>query len=262
MTTILFIGDIVGPMGVTYLEDRLPALAAEHRPDFILANAENTALHSNGAGGSCGMRPDLLDRLFTLGIDLVTGGNHSWDGPHGRTIHADPRVVRPLNVGRLAPGRGAAVVDKGGVRLGVINLISGTAMQGVDSPLDAVEQQLAAWQGTVDATLVDFHGESVMEKLALAFAFAGRVTGVFGTHTHVPTLDTRILPGGTAYVTDVGMTGPGDGIQGYAPDIFVNTFRLRLPSGDPLAFASGAIELGAVVVRCAGGRAVSIERVG
>ncbi len=124
--------------------------------------------------------------------------------------------MRPLNVGRLAPGRGAAVVDKGGVRLGVINLISGTAMQGVDSPLDAVEQQLAAWQGAVDATLVDFHGESVMEKLALAFAFAGRVTGVFGTHTHVPTLDTRILPGGTAYVTDVGMTGPGDGIQGYA----------------------------------------------
>jgi len=261
MTTVLFVGDIVGEIGVAYLERRLPLLAAEYRPDFIIANAENTALTSSGAGGSCGMSPDLLDRLFALGVDLVTGGNHSWDGPHGRTIHADPRVVRPLNMGAHVPGRGAAVVDKGGVRLGVINVISPTALQGADSPFDAVERQLAAWQGAVDATLVDFHGESVMEKLALAFTFAGRVTGVFGTHTHVPTLDTRLLPGGTAYVTDVGMTGPGGGIQGYAPELFVNTYRLRLPSGDPLAFASGEIELGAVVVRCAGGRAESIARV-
>jgi hypothetical protein len=262
MTTLLFIGDIVGEAGVACLEARMPDLRAQYQPDFIIANAENAIISAHpGSPGNCGMSPELNERLFALGIDLLTGGNHSWDGPYGRTIHEDTRVLRPLNYGLHAPGRGAEIIHKPIARLGVINVMSWTAMPGVDAPLAAAEMQLVVWDGAVDLVLIDFHGESVTEKLSFAYAIAGRTAAVLGTHTHVATLDTRILPGGTAYVSDVGMTGPGDGIQGYAPDVFANSMRLRLHSGDPFAFATGAVELGAVVVRCDGGRAVSIERV-
>jgi calcineurin-like phosphoesterase len=166
-----------------------------------------------------------------------------------------------LNYGTAAPGRGSLIVEKAGRRLGVINLMSRTAMDRVDAPLDAFDRQMALWADSVDLVLVDFHGESVTEKLSFGFAAAGRAAAVIGTHTHVPTLDSRLLPGGTAYVSDVGMTGPGGGIQGYAPDVFVNSMRLRLPSGDSLVFASGDIELGAVVIRTEDARAVSIERI-
>jgi metallophosphoesterase (TIGR00282 family) len=260
-TTLLFIGDIVGETGLAYLEAHLPAFSDALCPDFIVANAENIALTAHPRSpGNCGMTPDLLDRLFALGVDLVTGGNHSWDGPFGRTIHDNERVLRPLNYGDHAPGRGAAIICKDGQRLGVINLMSRTAMREADWPLAVFERQMQVWEGQVDMILVDFHGESVTEKVTFGYACAGRVAAVLGTHTHVGTLDTRLLPGDTAYVTDVGMTGPSGGIQGYAPELFINSMRLRLPSDDPFALATGPVELGAVVVRCEGGRATAIER--
>lgn len=259
-TRLLFIGDIVGESGLAYLEACLPALVEHHQPTFVIANAENIDL-SPTQSGACGMRTASLNRLFSLPVDLVTGGNHSWDGEEGQTVHADMRVLRPLNYGEHAPGRGAAVLEKGGVRLGVVNLVSKTALRFADEAIDALERQLTAWSGAVDLVLVDFHGESVTEKLTFAFAFDGRVAAVVGTHTHVQTTDTRILPQGTAYVTDVGMTGPGGGIQGYAPARFVNSLRLRLPSTDSFTLASGEVELGAVLVTCEGARAVEIVRV-
>ena len=261
MTTLLFIGDIVGETGIAYLQARLPHLIAEHRPSFIVANAENSILsHHPGSPGNCGMSPETNARLFSLGVDLITGGNHSWDGPHGFSIHDDRRVIRPLNYAASAPGRGAACVEKDGLRLGVINLVSKTALRGADEPYDAFERQMTAWEGMVDLVLVDFHGESVSEKLAFAFAVDGRAAAVMGTHTHVPTLDTRVLPDGTAYVTDVGMTGPGDGIQGYQPGFFMQPIRHRFPPTESLTFADGAVELGAVLVTLSDGRAVSIAR--
>ncbi len=267
MTSILFIGDLVSERAVEFLEMHLPALRQRYTPDFIIANAENLALgYAPGSPGLCGMTPELTARLFTLGIDALTGGNHSWDGPYGRTIHdTDARILRPLNYGSYAPGRGAVIVERGGVRLGVINLMSRTAMEYADLTLEAFTAQMAAWGDAVDLVLVDYHGEMVSEKLAFAFLVDGTpdwpVAAVLGTHTHVPTLDARVLPGGTAYITDVGMTGPGGGIQGYAPAFFVEAIGTRLPPLAPFVFADGPIELGAVLVQTHGARARSIERV-
>lgn len=261
MSKLLFIGDIVGEVGVAYLEQRLPQLIRDHQPDFIIANAENSAMTTHPRSpGNCGMTPDLNARLFALGIDLLTGGNHSWDGPYGHSIHDDPRVIRPLNYGTAAPGRGAAIIEKSAGRLGVLNLMSRTAMQSVDMPYDVFERQMADWQGRVDWVIVDFHGESVTEKQVFAHAVADRVIAVLGTHTHVATLDTQIIAGTTAYVSDVGMTGPTGGIQGYAPEMFVEYLRLRLPGQAPFTFATGEVELGAVLITLEQSRAVHIER--
>lgn len=259
MAKFIFIGDIVAEAGLAYLEQHLPALIAEHQPDFVIANAENTDI---GLPGGAGTSPASTARLFAIGVDLITGGNHSWDGPHGMDIYQDARVLRPHNYGKGAPGTGAAIVEKNGLRMGVINLVSKTALRFADEAVDVMEAQLAAWDaaGGVDLVLVDFHGESVSEKMIFAFTFDGQATAVLGTHTHVPTLDTRILPNGTAYCSDVGMTGPGGGMQGYAPERFVQSARVRLPVGGPLGWADGPVELGAVLVTCEGRRATAIQR--
>jgi metallophosphoesterase (TIGR00282 family) len=262
MTRLLFIGDITGEVALDYLETRLPALIAEYQPDFIIANDENEAIGSHPlAPGTCGMTPEGVARLFALGVDVITGGNHSWDGPHGRSIHEDLRILRPMNFGSYVPGRGSTMITKTGVRLGIINLVSRTALPGADAPFEFFERQLHAWEGQVDAVLVDFHGESVTEKQTFAWAVDGHATAVVGTHTHVATLDARILPGGTAYVTDAGMTGPSGGMQGYDPMLFVNSMKLRLPSGDPYKLVGGLVELGAMLVEFEGRRATRIERI-
>lgn len=260
---ILFIGDVVGEAGLAAVEDRLPRLRRRLAPDFVLVNGENAALAGANPMDGAGMTPRDLERLFALDVDVVTGGNHSWDGPHAAEVHAHPRVLRPLNTSPAAPGRGAVVVEQGGVRLGVVNLASRTALHHADAPLDALLRQLRAWaaDGAPELVVVDFHGESVSEKQIFAWSVAGTVTAVLGTHTHVATLDTRILPGGTAYVSDVGMTGPGGGMQGYEPEVFVEAMRTRLPIRGTGGWATGPVEFGAVIVTAVGGRAVSIERI-
>ena len=260
MPTLLFIGDIVGDPGLEYLEAHLPHLIAQHQPDFIIANAENLSL-TNAGRGPCGMTTAALERLFATGVQLVTGGNHSWDGLEVDAVHANTRVLRPLNVGAHWPGRGAGIVTAGTYRLGVVNLTGRSAIGMADQPLPALERQLEAWNGAVDGVIVDFHGESVFEKITLAHAFIGRIAGLFGTHTHVPTLDARVLPGGVAYVSDVGMTGPGGGAQGYEPDGFVKAMRSQGFVHTPLQHASGNVELGAVLVRLKGTTATGIERI-
>jgi metallophosphoesterase (TIGR00282 family) len=260
----LFIGDIVGESGLAYLESRLVDLRAQFQPDFIVANAENMALTPPH---DCGMTPDMLARLFALGVDAVTGGNHSWDGARDgvESMFRDPRVMRPHNYGTGAPGRGTFVVERNGVRLGIINLVSKTALPYADEPLDPLEAQLDAWGETIDGVLIDFHGESVTEKLIVAHAVADRATILVGTHTHVPTLDTRIIAGAAgsalAYVTDVGMTGPDGGIQGYDAGRMVASLRARLSSPEPTRLAAGVPTLGAVFVRARGRTALSIIRV-
>lgn len=257
--TILFIGDITGQPALEYLEANLPAWLALHPTDFVIANAENLNLQE-GARGSCGMTTASLQRLFAAGVMLVTGGNHSWDGAEGATVHSDERVLRPLNQSPHWPGRGARIVERNGLRLGVVNLASRTAIAGVDDPALALEELLMEWTDQTDALLVDFHGESVFEKISLAFAFDGLVSMWLGTHTHVPTTDTRILPRGTAYVSDVGMTGPSLGAQGYDPQPFAARLKTQGYILEPMRLASGPVELGAVLVRLNGARAVQIER--
>ena len=250
---IMFIGDVVAEPGLAYLEARLPDLMKQLEPDFVVLNAENLA-------PDAGMTAATLERLFALGVDAVTGGNHSWDGPEGRTVHGDPRVLRPLNRGPNWPGRGAAILEKDGLRLGVLSVASRTAIADVDTPLLAVQSQLEDWRGATNAVLVDFHGESVFEKLSLAFAFDGLVSAFLGTHTHVQTSDLRILPQGTAYVSDVGMTGAGGGIQGYAPEGFVTRFRTQGASKPDKQAASGPIEFGAVLLEVSEARVLSARR--
>ena len=263
---IIFIGDIVGDVGpesgMALLERELPVLRARLRPDFVVANAENVALTGPSPVGGCGLTPAAVDRLWALGVDVVTGGNHSWDGPHAEEVHASPHVLRPHNYGRRAAGEGAVIAEREGLRLGVVNLASRTALPFVDQPHDVLEDQLRTWGDEPDAVLVDLHGESVSEKQIFAWSFAGRVAAVLGTHTHVATLDARILPGGTAYVTDVGMTGPSGGMQGYDPAPFIEVIRTRLPSRREGGFASGPAVLGAVVIDVEEGRATAFERLG
>lgn len=261
--SVLFIGDIVGEPGLTYLEERLMDIRTRFQPDFIVANAENMNVTPPYSGG---MTSDMLARLFALGVDCVTGGNHSWEGNHAlvREMYSDERVLRPHNYGKYAPGRGTRVLEQNGVRVGVINLVSKTALRYADEPLEPLEAQLDAWGDSIDGVVVDFHGESVTEKLMVAYAVADRASALLGTHTHVPTLDTRIISteqGALAYVTDVGMTGPGGGIQGYDPKPMIDSLRMRLISPDPAQVADGVCELGAVFVRARGRTALNIERV-
>lgn len=261
---ILFVGDVVGDEGrhggLPVLERVLPRLRADLRPHAVIVNAENVALTGRHPVAGCGLTPDATRRLFELGVDVITGGNHSWDGPHAEAVHADSRVLRPLNMGTAAPGNGSIVVTVGGHRLGVVNLASASALKLVDHPVDVLERQLTAWGDDVDAVLVDFHGTAVPEKQMTAWAFAGRVAAFLGTHTHVATMDARILPGGTAYVTDVGMTGPDGGMQGYDPEPFVDRIRTRLPVRLDGGFAAGPSVLGAVWIDVEGGRATAIHR--
>ncbi len=259
-TTILFIGDITGQPALEYLEHYLPAWLSTHPTDFVIANAENLDLQPS-ARGSCGMTAASLQRLFAAGVMLVTGGNHSWDGAEGATIHADQRVLRPLNQSPHWPGRGAGILERDGFKLGVVNLASRTAIAGIDDPALALEELLIEWTDQTNAVLVDFHGESVFEKISLAFAFDGSVSAWLGTHTHVPTLDTRILPHGTAYVSDTGMTGPSGGAQGYDPQPFANRLKTQGYTLEPMRLASGPVELGAVLVTLEQFRASRIERV-
>jgi metallophosphoesterase (TIGR00282 family) len=259
MPTLLFIGDIVGDPGLLYLEQHLPKLLDTHQPDFIVANAENLSLTNLGRG-PCGMTQKALERLFALGVQLVTGGNHSWDGIEVEIVHADPRVLRPLNVNPHWAGHGAGTINAKGFKLGVVNLAGRSAIPGVDNALLALELQLERWANTVDAVIVDFHGESVFEKMTLAYSFSGRIAGFFGTHTHVPTFDVSILKGGVAYVSDVGMTGPSLGVQGYEPQGFVESFRSQGYLKPRLEYAEGPVELGAVLVTLEGRISSSIKR--
>lgn len=257
---ILFVGDVVGDLGVGYLERHLPALIEAHRPTLVVVNGENADVTGPRPATGLGLTPRSAERLFRAGADVLTGGNHSWDGPEAAATLAVPRVLRPHNYGTRAPGTGACVVERGGVRYGVLDLTSRSAMPAADHPYDAFEAVVAGWGDAVDAVLVDFHGDAATEKVVFGYAVAGRAVAVLGTHTHVPTADARILPGGTAFVTDVGMTGPADSMQGYDPDVFVAAYRDRLPLAAPSRVADGPVALGAVLVHAHGPRAVAIER--
>jgi metallophosphoesterase (TIGR00282 family) len=256
---VLFFGDIVGERGLEALERELPHLVRAHRPDFVVANAENLDLTVPELG-KAGMRPESLRRLLALGVDAVTGGNHSFDPPWAEEVLAHPRVLRPLNYARHAPGKGTLLLRKGERRLLVVNLAGRSALPQANDPLEALEALLEGQEEV--PILVDFHSESVFEKLGCAFLFAGRVAAVLGTHTHVPTQDARILPGGTAYVSDVGMVGPEGGFQGYAPGFLVEALRRRLPPrGGALRLAEGPVRLSYAVVELEGSRARGIFHV-
>ncbi len=257
---VLFVGDIVGPEATAYVAGRLPELRREHGVDLAVANAENCA------PSGMGMTVELVELLFESGADVITGGNHSWDGLEAVEVLEHPRVLRPHNVPEGLPGRGVLSVEVSGETFTVLNLAGAAAFGATDdAPIKALPVY-PAWRhvqprGTI---IVDFHGDHVIEKQIFAHAVDGEASAVLGTHTHEPTLPLHILPGGTALVTDVGMTGPLGGVQGFAHGNFVAGLKRK---GDPFALPlpapiTGPIALGAVLLETEGGKTQRIERLG
>src|SRR3954453_2918514 len=219
---ILFIGDVVGSTGRGVVQGLLPGLVENDQPDFVVINGENSA-------GGIGITPKTADALFAAGADAITLGNHSF---HHRDVYErlddDKRIVRPGNYPKAAPGRGHTVVEKNGSRLGIVNVQGQFSLDVARSPFAEVDASLAELD--VDNVLVDFHAEATSEKVAMGWHLDGRVTACVGTHTHIPTADARVLPGGTAYVTDVGMTGARGGLIGMRRDQALRKFLTQLPT--------------------------------
>ena len=258
---ILFVGDIFGRPGRTIVKERLPGLAKQYSIDLVIANGENAA-------AGFGITPALAEDLFELGIDVITTGNHVWDkreivdyltSTDGNQHSPARRLLRPANFPADMPGWGFYEGKKGEVPYAVINLQGRVFMASNEDPFRTVDQLLKQIKARV--IFVDLHAEATSEKVSMGWYLDGRVTAMVGTHTHIPTADERVLPGGTAYITDVGMSGPFDSVIGVQKEIVIEKFIHNMPARfEP---ATGDPRLCAVVVDCdpASGRARSIERV-
>ncbi len=259
---VLFIGDIVGSPGRQIVRDRLADIVAQRQIDLVIANGENSA-------SGFGITPRLADELLEMGIDVLTGGNHSWDRkeileylPH------QPRLLRPANFPEGAPGSGIYLgTTKTGVKYAVLNLQGRVFLTPIDDPFRKADAELAKLPPDLAFVLVDLHAETTSEKLAMGWYLDGRVTAVVGTHTHVATADEHVLPQGTAFITDVGMTGPHGGVIGMDRDGIIKRFLDGLPAR--FEVASGDVQMNCVLIetddagqRNAAGRlpASSIER--
>jgi metallophosphoesterase (TIGR00282 family) len=250
---LLFVGDVVAGLGRRTLATVLPQLREEHQPDFVVVNGENVA-------GGVGITRKTAIELLELGVDAITLGNHAY---RHREVYPyldqEPRIVRPANFPKGSPGRGHTVVESNGMRLGVINLSGQIFLEAVRSPFAEADALVADLRDSADALLVDMHAEATSEKVALGWYLDGRVMACVGTHTHVPTADARVLPGGTAYVTDVGMTGPRGGVIGVKRELAIERFltltQVRFETADEDPW------LNAVLVEGDGdGRAQSIRQ--
>ena len=220
---LLFVGDIVGSTGRRVLERLLPGLRERHEPDWVVANGENVA-------GGTGITEKTAGAIFAAGVDAITLGNHAYKH---RDVYGyldrEKRIVRPANYHRSNPGRGHTVVERDGLRLAVVNLSGTVFLDAARSPFAEVDLVLSELRGRADHVLVDFHAEATSEKVAMGWHLDGRVTACLGTHTHVATADARVLPGGTAYVTDVGMTGPRGGVIGTRREQALERFLTQMP---------------------------------
>ncbi len=253
---ILFIGDIVGKPGRELLRKGLRNLVGHYGVDFVIANAENSA-------AGFGITKDIGDTILEWGVDVMTSGNHIWDKKEAiEYIATEPRLLRPANYPAGVPGRGSYVAQTGdGRAVGVINAMGRVFMLNIDDPFAVVPREIEAMRGRTKIIIVDFHAEATSEKMAMGWHLDGLVTAVVGTHTHVQTADERILPKGTAYLTDVGMTGPHDSIIGME----VEPSLARFLNGMPAKFepASGNARLNGVVIEAdeRTGRATRIARI-
>jgi len=253
---ILFVGDIVGKPGRELVRKGLRALVEEHEVDLVIANAENSA---NGFG----ITKEIGDTLLEWGVDVMTSGNHIWDKKEAiEYIATEPRLLRPANYPAGVPGRGSYVAQTGdGRAVGVINVMGRVFMLNIDDPFAVVQREIDAIRHRTRLIIVDFHAEATSEKIAMGWHLDGKVTAVFGTHTHVQTADERILPNGTAYLTDAGMTGPHDGIIGMEREPSLGRFLNAMPSRfEP---ATGNPRLNGVVVSADDrtGRASAVRRI-
>ena len=220
---LLFIGDVVGKPGREGLAAAMPGLRAEHVPDLVVVNGENAA-------GGVGITKETAEALFEAGADAITLGNHSY---RHREVYpyldSEQRIVRPATIAAENPGRGHTIVDAAGMRVAVINLSGQMHLRVERNPFTAIDELLESLAGTADACVIDFHAELTSEKVAMGWHLDGRVAAVLGTHTHVPTADARVLPGGTAHISDVGMTGSRAGVIGERREQALEAFKTQMP---------------------------------
>ena len=250
---ILFVGDLVGRPAVVYAADRIRELRADHVVDLVIVNAENATFEA--ASNTYGTDQATVDQLFAAGVDVITGGNHTWDHPEAASVLANPRVLRPANVPTDQPGHGSVTLEVGGETVTVVNLAMTDAIAAA-TPL------WPAWQaidrcGTV---LIDLHGMEPQAKRGFALAIDGQAAAVLGTHTHEPSLPLDILPDGTAFVSEVGFTGPSGGAGGLAAHVIAADIRGDRDPTTPTALADGPMTLAAVLITTAAGRATAIRR--
>jgi metallophosphoesterase (TIGR00282 family) len=252
---ILFIGDIVGRPGRDLVRQGLGALVERHSVDLVIANVENAA-------AGFGITREIAEQLLDDGIEVMTSGNHIWDRREALDyIGVEPRLLRPANYPAGAPGNGSYLArSRRGVSVGVLNLMGRVFMLNIDDPFAVALREIEALNARARIVFVDFHAEATSEKLAMGWHLDGKVTAVIGTHTHVQTADERVLPKGTAYLTDVGMTGPHDSIIGVDVEAALGRFLTGLPARFETASANP--RLNAVIVEAdeATGRALDIER--
>jgi len=253
---VLFIGDVVGRPGRELVRRGLPALVEHHAVDLVIANVENAA-------AGFGVTREICEDFLQWGVHVMTSGNHIWDKKEAvEYIGSEPRLLRPANYPAGVPGRGAYVArTRAGEPVGVINVMGRVFMMHIDDPFAVVLHEIEAMRAWARVVIVDFHAEATSEKVAMAWHLDGKATAVIGTHTHVQTADERLLPGGTAAITDVGMTGPHDSIIGMEREGALARFLTAMPSRfEP---ASGGARLNGAIVRAdeQTGRATSIARI-
>ena len=251
---VLFIGDVVGSPGRRGLAAAMPELRERHAPDLVVVNGENSA-------GGLGITEKTAGELFDAGADAITTGNHVY---RHRDVYgyldSEPRIVRPANYPHANPGRGHTVIEKEGRRIAVINLSGAVQLRVARSPFHEVDSILGRLEGDADLVLVDFHAEVTSEKVAMGWHLDGRVAAVFGTHTHVPSADGRVLPGGTAFISDVGMTGSRAGVIGVKRDQALESFITQMPVRFETA-EDDVWVMGAVVRTGTGGLAEAFEQI-
>ncbi len=251
---LLFIGDVIGKPGRDVLAARLRKLQRRYEADFTVVNAENSA-------GGRGITPQIVDETFDLGVDVITSGNHIWaQSSIEQVLVSEARVLRPDNYPAGAPGSGLFLgTSRSGHSVAILNLQGRIFMPPIDCPFAAVDRLIEEIGSSAKLIFLDMHAEATSEKLSMGWYCDGRVTAVLGTHTHVPTADARVLPGGTAYCTDVGMTGPYDSVIGTRPDLAIE----RVLTARPVRFqvASGGLAVAGAVVEAdpETGEAVGIE---
>jgi metallophosphoesterase (TIGR00282 family) len=252
---ILFVGDVIGKPGRKALQRLLPRLVDEKRADYVIVNVENAA-------GGFGVTPDVLAELAELPIHCYTSGNHVWDKKEVvELFQREPRLLRPANYPEGNPGKGVHVGESAaGVKVATMHLEGQVFMKNLDSPFRVADRLLTELPKGVKVVFVDFHAEATSEKQALGIHLDGRVSAVVGTHTHVPTADERLLPGGTAFLTDVGMTGPYEGVIGFKSDRVLQRFLLQTPVSFEVAKRDVRVAAALIDVDEATGRARGIER--
>ncbi|HJU41820.1 MAG TPA: TIGR00282 family metallophosphoesterase [Vicinamibacterales bacterium] len=254
---LLFIGDIVGRPGRDLVRRHVRALAASVGAHLVIANGENAA-------GGAGITRDNANEVLAAGVDVISSGNHIWDKRETvEFIGGEPRLLRPANYPDGTPGAGSCVVNgTNGVRVGVINVMGRLFMQSIDDPFRTAEREIArVKQHGAQVIFVDMHAETTSEKIALSYYLDGKVAAVIGTHTHVQTADERILPGGTACLTDVGMTGPHDGVIGIEKEAIIARFVTGLPGRFETATGDPRLNGVSITADPATGRATGIERI-